>query len=146
MVSEQRSGAGCLHLFFDSSMVDSQNSSHFSDPVGTVTHACNPSKDVSSPYYLHHAENHSSVIVTPKLTLANFASWRRSFLLAVSIRNKQGFLDGSILKPTLEDPLCLSWVRCNNHLVAWLLRSVSPPIASTVFYMEDAKQIWEKLN
>ncbi|KAJ9181354.1 hypothetical protein P3X46_009492 [Hevea brasiliensis] len=125
-------------------MVDSQNSSHFSDPVGTVTHACNPSKDVSSPYYLHHSGNHSSVIFTPELTLAN--SWRRSFLLAVSIRNKQGFLDGSIPKPIPEDPLDLSWVRCNNLLVAWLLRSVSPPIASTMFYMEDAKQIWEKLN
>ncbi|KAF2294580.1 hypothetical protein GH714_012761 [Hevea brasiliensis] len=135
-------------LCFDtsSSMTDSQNSSHSSYSVGTVTHAFNPSEDTSSPYYLHHSKNHSLVIVTPELTLANFASWRRSFLLTVSIRNKQGFLDGSIPKPTPEDPLYISWVQCNNLLIVWLLRSVLPPIASTVFYMEDAKQIWEKLN
>ncbi|KAF2312897.1 hypothetical protein GH714_040955 [Hevea brasiliensis] len=82
-------------------MTDSQNSSHSSDSVGTVTHACNSSEDISLPYYLHHSKDYSSVIVTPELTSANFASWRRS---------------------------------------------VSPPIASNVFYMEDAKQIWEKLN
>ncbi|KAF2300329.1 hypothetical protein GH714_012046 [Hevea brasiliensis] len=108
-------------------MTDSQNSSHSSDSVGTVTHACNPSEDISLPYYLHHSGNHSSVIVTLELTSANFASWRRSFLLAVSIKNKQGFLDGSIPKPTPEDPLYLSWVRCNNLLVAWLLKLIGFP-------------------
>ncbi|KAJ9163490.1 hypothetical protein P3X46_023152 [Hevea brasiliensis] len=99
-------------------MTDSQNSSHSSDSVGTVTHACNPSEDISLPYYLHHSKDHSSVIVTPELTSNNFASWRRSFLLAISTRNKQGFLDGSILKPTPKDPLYLSWVQCNYLLMA----------------------------
>ncbi|XP_052209189.1 uncharacterized protein LOC127812708 [Diospyros lotus] len=100
----------------------------------------NPVEDPSSLYDLHHSENYSSVIVTPELT-SNFTSWKRSFLLAVSIRNKQGFLDGTIIKPDPQGPLYLPWIRCNNHLVAWLLRSISAPIASTVFYMEDATQI-----
>lgn len=106
----------------------------------------NPSEDASSPYYLHLSKNHSSVIVTPKLTSSNFPSWKRSFLLAVSMRNKQGFLDGSIPKPTLENQLYLPWIQCNNLLVAWLLRSISPAIASTVFYLVHAKQIWDKLH
>lgn len=105
----------------------------------------NPIEDPSSPYYLHHSENHSSVIVTPELTSTDFTSWKRSFLLVVSIRNKQGFLDVSIAKPDPEGPLYLPWIRCNNLIVAWLLCSISPSIASTVFYMEDAHLIWNTL-
>ena len=61
-------------------------------------------EDPSSPYFVHHSENHSSVIVTPELTSANYALWKRSFLLVVSIRNKKGFLEGNISKPAEDDP------------------------------------------
>ncbi|KAF2310860.1 hypothetical protein GH714_017763 [Hevea brasiliensis] len=121
------------------------DSSSFQQDVASGSNV-NPMEDTSSPFYLHHFENHSSVIVTPELTSTNFPSWKKSFLLAVSILNKQGFLDGSIVKPSPEDSTYLPWIRCNNLIVAWLLRSISPPIASTVFYMQDAKQIWEKLH
>ncbi|KAG8649272.1 hypothetical protein MANES_08G077385v8 [Manihot esculenta] len=84
----------------------------------------NPLEYSSSAFFLHHSENHSSVIVTPKLMSLNFSSWRRSLL----------------------DLLFLPWIRCKNLLVAWLLRSFSPLIASTIFYLENAKQICDKLH
>ncbi|KAJ9135293.1 hypothetical protein P3X46_032496 [Hevea brasiliensis] len=86
------------------------------------------------------------MILILDLISTNFPSWKKSFLLAIVIRNKQGFLDGAVIKPSLEDPLYLSWIHCNNLIVAWLLKLVSHPIASTIFYMENAKQIWEKLH
>ncbi|KDP30732.1 hypothetical protein JCGZ_15533 [Jatropha curcas] len=46
-----------------------------------------PLEDINSPYYLHHSENHGSIVVTPELTSSNFATWHLSFLLTVSIRN-----------------------------------------------------------
>ena len=52
---------------------------------GALSTLLSPLEDPASPYYLHHSENHSSVIVTPVLTSINFASWKRSFLLVVSI-------------------------------------------------------------
>eukprot|EP00257_Ricinus_communis_P018272 XP_015576940.1 uncharacterized protein LOC107261518 [Ricinus communis] len=97
----------------------------------------------SLPYYLHHTENYSFIIFSLEFTSMNFSSWKRSFVLAVSIRNKKGFLDGSIKKPLPEDSKYLAWICCNNLIVAWLFRSISSPIASTVFYMEEAAQIWE---
>lgn len=112
----------------------------------SMKHSWNPREDASSPYFLHHSENHNSVIVTPKLTSSNFPSWKWSFLLVVSIKNKQGFLDWTIPKPSPEDFLYLPWIRCNNLIVALLLRSISPSIASTVFYVEHAKQIRNKLH
>ncbi|XP_021603712.1 uncharacterized protein LOC110608737 isoform X2 [Manihot esculenta] len=101
-----------------------------------------PLEDASSPFFLYH----SLVLIIPELILDNFPFWRRWFMLAISIRNKQGFLDGSIPKPSPENPLYLPWIRCNNLIVVWLLRSISSSIASTVFYLEDAIQIWDKLH
>ena len=80
-----------------------------------------PNDDTSSPFFIHHSENHSSVIVTPELTTINFAIWKRSFLLAVYIRNKKGFLDGTISKPNENDSSFIDWNRCNDFLMAWLL-------------------------
>ncbi|KAI4332704.1 hypothetical protein L6164_017590 [Bauhinia variegata] len=68
-----------------------------------------------------------------------------SFLLAVSICNKEGFLTRSIAKPPNGHFLAVAWKRCNDLLVSWLLKSISLPIASTFFYMSDAVEIWEKL-
>ncbi|XP_017972387.1 PREDICTED: uncharacterized protein LOC108661090 [Theobroma cacao] len=86
-----------------------------------------PIEDPLSPFYLHHSDHHGSIIITPKLTSNNYSSWSRSFLLALSIRNKSGFIDGSIPEPDL-------------------LESISPPIASTVFYIRKASEVWETLK
>ncbi|KAI4357111.1 hypothetical protein L6164_001080 [Bauhinia variegata] len=66
-------------------------------------------------------------------------------LLAISIRNKDGFLNGRVQKPAEDDLLYTFWKRCNDLIVSWLLKSISPSIASTIFYMTDAAQIWQKL-
>ncbi|KAJ9183041.1 hypothetical protein P3X46_006960 [Hevea brasiliensis] len=92
------------------------DSSSFQQDVASRSNV-NPVEDTSSPFYLHHSENH------------------------ISIRNKQGFLDGSIVKPSPEDSTYLPWIRCNNLIVAWLLRSISPPIASTMFSQPDDSRI-----
>nr|DAD40609.1 TPA_asm: hypothetical protein HUJ06_014932 [Nelumbo nucifera] len=105
-----------------------------------------PSLDPVSPYYLHHSDHHGSVTVSSELTSSNYVLWSRSFLLALSIRNKTCFMDGTIKEPAMDDALHGAWMRCNNLIVAWLLRSISPPIASIVFYISSASQIWDTLK
>lgn len=62
-------------------------------------------------------------------------------MLALSIRNKCAFLDGSsIPTPASDDPLFSVWTRCSNLIVVWLHKSLSPTIASTVFYLHDFSQ------
>ena len=114
--------------------------------AGSSTSTISPLEDPHSPYYLHHSDNHSTVTVTPLLTSMNYHVWSRNFYLALSIRNKTGFIDGSVEKPDFNDPLFSSWTRCNNLLVAWLLKSLTPSITATVFYMKGAFQIWNVLK
>ncbi|KAF5465279.1 hypothetical protein F2P56_015299 [Juglans regia] len=103
-------------------------------------------EDQNSPFFLHHSENANTVIVSPPLTGSNYISWSRSFLLSISIKNKSGFLDGMITTPDLSDSSYVSWLGCNNILLAWILNSVSKDIASNVFFMTSAKEVWDKLK
>lgn len=100
-----------------------------------------PAQDPQSPYYLHHSDHPGLVIITPKLSTNNYISRSKSFLLAISIKNKLGFLNGTISKPTITDPLFDSWIRYNNLIAAWILESITPSIASTIFYIDSTVEI-----
>uniref|UniRef100_A0A2N9IZ24 Retrotransposon Copia-like N-terminal domain-containing protein n=1 Tax=Fagus sylvatica TaxID=28930 RepID=A0A2N9IZ24_FAGSY len=53
----------------------------------------------SSPYYLHANDNSSLMLVNQPLTGDNFHSWFRSMAMGLTIKNKLGFVDGSIEPP-----------------------------------------------
>ena len=67
--------------------------------------------------------------------------------LAISMKNKIGFLDGSILKPSISDhSLYTAWIRNNNMVISWILNSVSKEISSSILYDESASDIWLDLK
>lgn len=57
-------------------------------------------------------------------------------IVALSAKNKMGFIDGSIQKTLLADPLYAAWHCCNNMIIAWFLN-----IANSVLSMRTAKEI-----
>ena len=73
--------------------------------------------DPLSVYYLHHSDNPGTVLVSQLLNGDNYVSWNRSMLIALSVKNKLGFVDGSIAKPDGSDPQLLNSWRRNNHIV-----------------------------
>ena len=103
--------------------------------------------DPLSAYYLHHSDNPGTILVSQLLNGDNYASWNRSMLIALSVKNKIGFVDGSIGKPNGSDPQLLNSWRRNNHIViSWLLNSVSKEISSSILFGESAAEIWNDLN
>ncbi|XP_042983349.1 uncharacterized protein LOC122312758 [Carya illinoinensis] len=105
-----------------------------------------PSDNPNSPFYIHHSDNSHTVVISPPLSGPNFLSWQRSSTLAISIKNKLGFLDGSIPTPPHDDPLYIPWMRYNNIILSWILNSITKKIASNVFYINSAKTVWDKLH
>ncbi|XP_073132877.1 uncharacterized protein [Henckelia pumila] len=103
--------------------------------------------DPSSQYFLHHSDNPGLVLVSQPLTSENYASWSRAMKIALSVKNKLGFVDGSISKPSENDPNLLNaWIRNNNIVVSWLLNSVSKDIAASILFAESATEIWNDLH
>ncbi|XP_059315503.1 uncharacterized protein LOC132066145 [Lycium ferocissimum] len=75
-----------------------------------------------------------------------YGSWRRSILIALSVRNKLDFIHGTTEKPPEGSALLRQWQCCNDLVVAWLANSVTKEIHRSVVYSEFAKDIWRELE
>ncbi|KAF5463979.1 hypothetical protein F2P56_014097 [Juglans regia] len=66
---------------------------------------------------------------------------------ALNIKNKLGFIDGSLTKPTnTSDPLIAPWERCNDMLIAWIQHSVSSEHRSSIAHADTAENVWNDLR
>ncbi|XP_022142327.1 uncharacterized protein LOC111012468 [Momordica charantia] len=101
-------------------------------------------ENYSNPYYLHHSDNTSLVLVSDLLNENNYTSWSRSMIIALTVKNKIGFVDGSISRPSGAQ--INSWKICNNVVIAWLLNSLSKEISASVLFSDSARDIWLDLQ
>ncbi|XP_060188475.1 uncharacterized protein LOC132617483 [Lycium barbarum] len=85
------------------------------------THPCHP-------LYVHPSDLLASSLVSELFDGTCYGSWRRSILIALSIRNKLDFIHGTTKKPPEGSPLLRQWQRCNDLVVAWLANSVTKEI------------------
>lgn len=98
-------------------------------------------------YYLHHSDQPNLILVAHPLTgIANYTSWCEAMLMALTAKNKVGFIDGYVVKPPPEDPFHNAWVRCNITVCSWILNSVSQEISESLLYIRSAVVIWEELK
>lgn len=72
-------------------------------------------------------------------------TWRRSIWIALNVRNKLGFIDGTISKPLHNHLDCGSWSRCNDMVSTWFMNSVSKTIGQSLLFMSTAEAIWKNL-
>lgn len=87
-------------------------------------------EDAISPFFFHLGKNPNVVLVTHPLTSENYNSWSRSMTMALLAKNRLGFINGTLLKPSNPTHLMLApWMRCNNMVNSWILNSVSSKIA-----------------
>ena len=69
-------------------------------------------------------------------------SWARSVFLALSSRNKFGFVNHSITEPDPSSPLFNSWSCYNTTILSWLTNSLSVELKASVMYINNAKDLW----
>ncbi|GMI96858.1 hypothetical protein HRI_003355100 [Hibiscus trionum] len=100
----------------------------------------------TNPYYLHQSDSPCTVLVTQPLVSDNYNSWKRSMIMALSAKNKLGFVDGSLTAPDSTSTLFSSWTRANNMVNSWILNSVSKDIAASLLYHSTAATIWKDLE
>lgn len=59
--------------------------------------------------------------------------------IALTAKNKSGFVDGSTKEPKAGTDLYRAWSRSNNMVISWLLNSLSKDISESVLYYSTAK-------
>lgn len=115
-----------------------------------LTEPTNKSKDLAltltSPYYLHPAENPGAVLVTPPMNDNSYDTWSKKMKRALLTKNKIKFINGKITAPNENDELYEAWERCNGTMVAWIAGSLTPEIAQIIENVESAFDLWNELK
>ncbi|XP_042951333.1 uncharacterized protein LOC122286124 [Carya illinoinensis] len=110
----------------------------------------NPTKDLTHPsslYYIGTNDGTGSMLVTHSLDASNYYSWARSMKRALRIKNKLGFIDGSLCEPTdPNDPLMEHWLRCNDIVITWMQNTMAINIKSSTVYAKTAHQLGIELE
>ena len=102
--------------------------------------------NVHSPLFLHHADHPGLQIVSVQLDGSNYTQWCSAMKIALDAKNKIAFVDGSLPRPDLANPLLRIWSRCNSMVKSWLLNSVTKQIYGSILSFDDATEIWDDLH
>ncbi|CAN0847453.1 Retrovirus-related Pol polyprotein from transposon RE1 [Linum grandiflorum] len=100
----------------------------------------------SNPLYLSPSDNLSAPIVRVKLTNDNYHVWSRSMSVALSVKNKLQFVNGTSTAPDVVDASYAAWTRCNYAVLSWILNSVSQDIAHSLISYDSASSAWKDLK
>ncbi|XP_075095482.1 uncharacterized protein LOC142173740 [Nicotiana tabacum] len=126
------------------------------DVLGSSTHAAGVSivartaisgvVDSVRPYYLHPSDYPGINLVSSVFDGRGYGGWRRAVVIALSTKNKLGFIDRSLVVPAAVSGLQRAWTRCNNMVLYWFLNSFSKEISESVLYSQSAKDLWADLE
>ncbi|XP_022872418.1 uncharacterized protein LOC111391432 [Olea europaea var. sylvestris] len=119
------------------------------NPMLNIHHNPNPNDHTHScsPYYIGGNDNSGAILVTHVLDNTNYYAWARSIKRVLRIKNKLGFIDGSLREPAYSNnSLMEHWLRCNDIVIAWLQNTMSIDIKSRTLYANTARQLWLDLE
>jgi len=75
--------------------LEGNTSTTHNDSFNTTT--VNLFDDSSSFYYLHPSDNPGALLVSEIFTGENYIAWSRSMTIALTVKNKIAFIDGSLI-------------------------------------------------
>ena len=119
-------------------------SSSSSPSSSTAQRELSPMEDPRSPFFLHHGESPSAILVSvsQSLTEDNYSTWARAMRMALDAKSKLGFVDGSITASMAITPLeKIAWSKNNSMISSWILNLVSPYITANVIYRDTALEV-----
>lgn len=103
--------------------------------------------DFHHPLYLHPSDTLGAMMVSQQLTgFENYSHWSRAMIVALTAKNKIGFINGSCAKSSFVLSLHSLWERVNAIVLSWIFNSVSKEIFGGVVYETNARIVWADLK
>lgn len=99
-----------------------------------------------SPYFLTSGDNPGTSLISEVLDGTNYNTWIISITIALEVKNKLAFVDGSFPRPIETHPHYRIWSRCNSMVKSWILNSVTKQIYGSILRFHDASGIWKDLT
>ncbi|XP_073224840.1 uncharacterized protein [Cicer arietinum] len=99
-----------------------------------------------SPYYLYPEKYPDTVLVAPSLNNTNYYNMSKSMKRALSSKSEVTFVNGSLASPLPSDPNFELWEKCNNMILSWITRTLSPHISQSTVCFDNASELWMDLH
>ncbi|CAL1379865.1 unnamed protein product [Linum trigynum] len=96
-------------------------------------------------FVLPHSDSPNQLFVGELLTDSNYGEWIGDITDSFIAKNKMGFVDGSLSKPT-DGVLLEQWKRCDAMVKGWLKTAMSKEIRSSVRFARTSREIWLDLE
>lgn len=101
----------------------------------------------SNPFLLYDGDQPGqSLVGNEVLTGSNYHIWLPLMTLALRVKNKIRFVDGTFPKPPANDQTSTMWSCCNSMVMSWITSSVSEDIRNTIMYHKTAQAMWSALK
>ncbi|XP_074301087.1 uncharacterized protein LOC141632441 [Silene latifolia] len=95
--------------------------------------------NVDDPHYIHNTDVPGIKLVNTSFGGTGFGNWRRGMLIALSAKNKIGFIDGSITQPAANSATAKNWRHGKN-----LKQDLGTDNIVTAF--TKIKSIWDEVD
>ncbi|XP_074306420.1 uncharacterized protein LOC141641664 [Silene latifolia] len=97
------------------------------------------------PLFLSQSDQPTASLVTSLFGGHDFLGWRREVLMALTSKNKDCFVDGTLVKPPKTNKKYSQWIRCDFMVRQWILNSLVPSLKDSLKYVNSAKELWSEL-
>lgn len=96
-------------------------------------------------YFLHPSDS-SQRMVNIIFSGIGYANWKRVMSIALSGKNKLGFVDGSLTRPTNNATVTKAWDGVDNVVFGWIIVVLEDSIAKSQLSYKLAREIWVELG
>ncbi|XP_074305553.1 uncharacterized protein LOC141640769 [Silene latifolia] len=97
------------------------------------------------PLYLSTSDQTNAVLTTFLFDGHDFVGWKREVLMALTAKNKDGFIDGTCVLPPPSDKRHKQWKRCDFMVMRWVSNSLDKSLRENIKYVTSSKQFWSEL-
>ncbi|XP_074284115.1 uncharacterized protein LOC141608671 [Silene latifolia] len=102
----------------------------------------------SSPLFLHPSDSPSLKLTQTSFNGENYDLWADVVRNGLDAKNKLGFVDGTVTKPTDKDSYeAVAWRQCQAMIKAWLRSVIDEKLHSSItFNGATVVEIWKELQ
>ncbi|KAF3666199.1 hypothetical protein FXO37_10701 [Capsicum annuum] len=99
-------------------------------------------ENLSEIIFLPASDTPGVALILIKLTgPENYGIWSRSMRLALLVKNKLGFVDGTCAKSSYKGNLAIRWERCDAVVLSWISAAVAPELMTSIVYASCSKKV-----
>jgi len=100
--------------------------------------------------HLHPSEGPGALITAIIFDGKNYDLWEKVVRTSLKSKNKLGFIEGTITKPSPKDgedtTELQAWEMANSMVCSWILNVIEPKLRTSVAYVDTAMHMWTSLK